>query len=66
MSETSEEIEEIKEVEPEVVDPYAGYDTKNMNRDELEELKKRIEAEIKYRKENPLPELPDVTKFDKV
>ena len=49
-----------------VVDPYAGYDTKLMNKDELDELKKKIEAEIEYRKNNPLPELPDVTKFDKV
>ena len=66
LSETSEEEEEIKEEEPVVVDPYAGYDTKLMNKDELDELKKKIEAEIEYRKNNPLPELPDVTKFDKV
>ena len=49
-----------------VVDPYAGYDTKHMTKDELDELKKKIEAEIEYRKNNPLPDLPDVTKFDKV
>ena len=39
---------------------------KNMSKDELEELKKQIDAEIEYRKKNPLPQLPNVTKFDKV
>ena len=66
LSDTSEEEEEIKMEEPKEVDPFAGHDIKNMNKDELEELKKQIEAEIEYRKKNPLPLLPDVTKFDKV